>query len=226
MTSLTLAFDVYGTLFDTRGVVDVLRSMVGDIAEDLVDTWRSKQLEYSFRRGVMNKYVDFAICTEQALQYTLLHHGVQMSVVEKRSLLDFYKKLPIYPDARACLSELKSTRHEVFAFSNGSERAVRDLIHSAGINQCFTGVVSVEGVRMFKPHISVYEHFNKSSYSEKSNTWLVSGNSFDVIGAADYGMKTVFVRRLKTNILDPWDISPTATVNSLEELPGVIEEQS
>lgn len=54
--TITLAFDVYGTLIDTNGVVEVLHNIVGDKAGDFSRSWREKQLEYSFRRGLMKKY--------------------------------------------------------------------------------------------------------------------------------------------------------------------------
>lgn len=55
----TLAFDVYGTLIDTNGIADLVKAFVADKASRFVDTWRNKQLEYSFRRALMNNYVDF-----------------------------------------------------------------------------------------------------------------------------------------------------------------------
>ena len=65
----TLAFDVYGTLINTSAVFDSLEQMIGDQAKDFMETWRNKQLEYSFRRGLMNKYTDFSVCTKEALEY-------------------------------------------------------------------------------------------------------------------------------------------------------------
>jgi len=56
---LTLAFDVYGTLINTHGVIEELRKHIGDAASDFSNTWRSKQLEYSFRRGLMERYQHF-----------------------------------------------------------------------------------------------------------------------------------------------------------------------
>ena len=60
----TLAFDVYGTLIDTRGVLETLEKWLdtGD-ALSVSKLWREKQLEYSFRRGLMRDYVDFSVCT-------------------------------------------------------------------------------------------------------------------------------------------------------------------
>ena len=49
----TIAFDVYGTLINTSGVFQLLQKMIGAQALPFMELWRSKQLEYSFRRGLM-----------------------------------------------------------------------------------------------------------------------------------------------------------------------------
>ena len=54
--------------------------------------------------------------------------------------------------------------------------------------------------------------------SEKENTWLISGNPFDVIGALSYGMKSAWVHRTKETIWDPWNYEPTVTINQLTAL--------
>ena len=69
----TIAFDVYGTLIDTDCVVSQLREWIGSQADVFSKTWRSKQLEYSFRRGLMRRYENFAVCTRQAPAIADLH---------------------------------------------------------------------------------------------------------------------------------------------------------
>ena len=59
----TLAFDVYGTLIDPLGVATTLRSLIGDRAQAFAQAWREKQLEYLFRRALMQAYRDFPACT-------------------------------------------------------------------------------------------------------------------------------------------------------------------
>ena len=73
----TLAFDVYGTLIDTNGVVVTLEKFMGESATNFSQTWRNKQLEYSFRRSLMQNYEPFAVCTNQALDYTWVE-GVEV----------------------------------------------------------------------------------------------------------------------------------------------------
>ena len=65
--TVALAFDIYGTLIDPHGVVKQLQQAVGDGAAEFSRVWREKQLEYTWRRGLMRRYVDFGVCTRQAL---------------------------------------------------------------------------------------------------------------------------------------------------------------
>jgi len=67
-----LAFDVYGTLIDTQGVTMELERRLSDASKagEFAKRWREKQLEYSFRHGLMGAYVSFTECTREALVFT------------------------------------------------------------------------------------------------------------------------------------------------------------
>jgi len=82
----TLAFDVYGTLIDTAGVYVALEKLINTKATLFMNTWRAKQLEYTFRRGLMQNYVDFSTCTRQSLEYTCELLNVDLSETEKNNL--------------------------------------------------------------------------------------------------------------------------------------------
>lgn len=219
----TLAFDVYGTLIDTSGVYNTLEKTVGSIAKPFMETWRNKQLEYSFRRGLMNKFVDFSICTKDALEYCCLFFEKNLTHEEKVQLMNAYKVLPAFEDVRPALLDLQQGSYHKFAFSNGSANAIATLLENAKITNLFNGAVSVEDTKMFKPNPVVYKHFNISTNSERSNSWLISGNPFDVMGAISYGMKAVWVQRSESTIFDPWGIEPTAIVSDLRELKSALD---
>jgi 2-haloacid dehalogenase len=68
--NVTLAFDVYGTLVDPNAMAEHVARDVGLKAADFAEYWRGKQLEYSFRRGLMKHYADFSVCTSDALNFT------------------------------------------------------------------------------------------------------------------------------------------------------------
>jgi 2-haloacid dehalogenase len=216
--AITLAFDVYGTLIDTHGVVAKLGEIVGDRAKDFSSTWRDKQLEYSFRRGLMQNYENFAVCTRDALDYTCRRYAAELVPAQKQALLDIYRELPAFDDVRDALVELGTRDCRSFAFSNGSAEAVETLLNAAGIRDLFRGVVSCDDVRSFKPNPAVYAHFLRQAEAAGSEAWLISGNPFDVIGAISAGMRGAWVQRSDDAIFDPWGIEPTVTVKSLGEL--------
>ena len=213
-----LAFDVYGTLIDTQGVVTRLREFVGDKAEAFSRVWRDKQLEYSFRRGLMRSYETFAVCTSQALDYTSTYLDAGLSADQKATLLAGYRHLPAFDDVQDSLVGLKSNGHALYAFSNGAADAVETLLVNAGVRDLFDGVVSVDDCNTFKPSPDVYQHLLDVTGASAGNTWLVSSNPFDVIGAASFGLRSAWVRRSNKSIFDPWSIEPTATVSGLREL--------
>jgi 2-haloacid dehalogenase len=224
--AITLAFDVYGTLIDTHGVSDLLEVFVGKQASSFMDTWRVKQLEYSFRRGLMKDYVAFSECTRNALDFTCELLKCKLPSEERDQLMQKYKLLPAFPDVHEGLAKLQSSNFRLFAFSNGSSTEVRGLLENAGIVHFFEGVVSVEDVKTFKPNPEVYTHFLKKSKSSESGTWLISGNPFDVIGAISAGMRSVWVKRSLGAVFDPWGIEPTETVDKITDLYNILQEKS
>lgn len=216
--SVTLAFDVYGTLIDTQGVVSKLQEFVGDKAASFSQTWREKQLEYTFRRGLMQNYQNFAVCTSNALDYTCTFYKENLSIQQRQALLDVYRTLPAFQDVQAGLTQLQAAGCQLYAFSNGRRDAVETLLVTAGIRELFLGVISTDDIQSFKPNPAVYRHFLTESKASASKAWLVSSNSFDVIGAISAGMNAAWLRRSQEAIFDPWGIDPTITVASLLEL--------
>jgi len=215
---VTLAFDIYGTLINTNGVLNELEKQVGEKAPELSRIWRDKQLEYSFRRGLMKRHVDFSVCTQQALEYAATTLRVSLSESQKKELMDRYKVLPAFDDVKEGLKLCENNGFRIFAFSNGSTSAVEELLINAGVRDYFTGVVSASTISSFKPDPGVYNHFLDSADAAADNAWMVSSNSFDVIGAVSAGMKAVWVKRSKGDLIDPWEIEPTKTINKLTDL--------
>jgi 2-haloacid dehalogenase len=216
--TIAIAFDIYGTLINPHGVVDELTRHLGDRAQAFSSLWRDKQLEYSFRRGLMRRYVNFPVCTRQALDYAdkLLQTGLDDTV--KESLMQIYRKLPAFDDVAQSLQALADQGLRLYGFSNGTADAVSGLLRHAQIDQYFAGVVSVDEVQTFKPNPDVYRHFSQVAATELDQCWLVSSNPFDVIGAVAVGMKAAWLQRSDTVVFDPWEFEPTCVIERLDQL--------
>jgi len=220
--NITLAFDVYGTLIDTNGVLNLLETMIGEKAKDFSDRWREKQLEYSFRRAAMMNYVTFAECTLHALEYTCKYCKSNLTQEQKNELMAIYAILPAFEEVKVALSKLKEKGYRLFAFSNGKAEAVEKLLNNAGIRDLFLGVVSVDDIKIFKPSPGAYAHFLRTSESKGDEAWLISSNPFDVTGSISSGMKSAWIQRSEESIFDPWEISPTITAKSLVDFTNKI----
>lgn len=199
----TLAFDVYGTLIDTAGVVRQLSTMVGEAAPAFSQRWREKQLEYSFRRGLMGAYRDFSVCTHDALTFVSSEMSLPLTDEQVDLLMACYRQLPAFEDARRALPKLQALGHRIYAFSNGLAEDVAALLRYAAIDHLFLDIISADEIHTFKPDPAIYRHFSARCEMPVQRCWLISSNAFDVLGAAAVGFKTAWIRRNPTTSFDP-----------------------
>lgn len=215
---LVLGFDVYGTLVDPFGMERQLESLFGDRGRAICTLWRQKQLEYSFRRGLMRCYEDFDACTHRALSFATKTYKVELSDATQRQLLSDYLNLPAFPDALSALETLKASGCRLLAFSNGVENSLRTLLGNAGVLTYFAAVVSVDDIKTFKPNPDAYAYLVSQGGRSREETWLVSANPFDVIGAKAAHLRGAWVRRNSEAVFDPWEFEPDVVVSDLTGL--------
>tara|TARA_Y100000815_G_scaffold274715_1_gene309745 strand:+ start:254 stop:931 length:678 start_codon:yes stop_codon:yes gene_type:complete len=220
--SHAIAFDVYGTLIDTQGVAARLTELIGEQAPVISRAWRQKQLEYSFRRGLMREYCDFSVCTRQALIYACREASVTISNEAIELAMQAYANLDAFADVQPGLEALRHDGLKLYAFSNGSRKAVERLLHGAEIDTYFDGVVSVEDVRSFKPDPEVYAHLLRVCSLPGANVHLVSGNPFDILGAAHAGLRTAWLRRDPNAVFDPWGVEPDIVLDNFASIADKI----
>ncbi|MFD2245787.1 haloacid dehalogenase type II [Pontibacter ruber] len=213
-----IGFDVYGTLANPHQIDRHLTELIGEQAASFAKLWREKQLEYAFRKGLMNRYENFEICTRQALSYCITTFDASITQEQQEHLMKQYQHLPAFADAAAGLEQLKSQGHRLVAFSNGLEKNVRKLLENAGLLQYLENVISVDDVRQFKPHPQVYQHLAKRLNTPVQDTWLVSSNPWDVIGAKSAGLHAAWVQRNKRTVFDPWNVEPDLVAESIPDL--------
>ena len=220
--NITLAFDVYGTLIDTAGIAVQLEHMIGKQAPVFAERWRDKQLEYSFRKGLMQDYQNFAICTQQALDFTDTQLNTNLSSSNKALLLEQYQHLPTFAEVNTSLKSLKKLGVNMYAFSNGSADKVTDLLKNAQILDYFIDVVSTDEIQTFKPNPAVYTHFIKRAKAIPQKCWLISSNPFDVLGGLNIGMQCAWLQRSPAAVFDPWEQQPSAIIHNLDEIKTLI----
>ncbi|MCL6414787.1 haloacid dehalogenase type II [Aestuariirhabdus sp. Z084] len=219
----TFAFDVYGTLIDTSGVTRQLSLYLDEEGASFATLWREKQLEYSFRRGLMEDYNTFAGCTEDAFDYCCERFGLELSSQQRHEILSSYETLPAFEDVAPSLQLLSEQGLPLWAFSNGTSDAVSRVLDNAGLLSYFKGIVSVDDVKTFKPAPIVYHHFSKCSGSALEDCWLVSSNPFDVIGGISCNMKAAWIQRNQEIVFDHFGIQPNLILPSLSHIPKTLD---
>ena len=219
---IALGLDVYGTLVDPLEMERQLKALFGDRGSAMCALWRQKQLEYSFRRGLMRRYEDFDACTRRALSYVCDTFKVELTDAAQRQLLTDYLHLPPFSDVLPALEALKASGCVLLAFSNGVEDSVRTVLSNASVLPYLEAVVSVDDIKSFKPNPDVYAYLARRC-GECSETWVVSANPFDVIGAKSAQLKAVWVKRNPEVVFDPWEFEPDIVVSNLFELANELK---
>ncbi len=190
-----LVFDAYGTLFDVADLHSVCEAAWPGQGEAIGRAWRLKQLEYSWLRTLMGRYVDFESLTVDALRSTCDSFGVQCTHAMIDRLLLAYRNLRMFPDTIAALRALGGRRCAIL--SNGSPPMLEALVRNAGLQGRFEVVLSVDAVRLFKPHPRVYQLAADTLRLDASRIGFVSANHWDACGARTFGFRSFWINRNK-----------------------------
>ena len=193
------AFDAYGTCFDINSAAMGLANKIGKDWLAFSSTWRTVQLEYTWLRSLMKRYVDFWKVTEDSLEYAMESHGIDKNF--KNELLNLYKKLNPYPELKDCLKSLKSKKLKICVLSNGSPDLLKQLISNADVQVLFDDLISVEDVKIFKPDPQVYELVTKKYICKPEEVCFMSSNTWDIVGGGLFGYQTVWVDRDRKSVV-------------------------
>ena len=220
--SAVLALDLYGTLVDPLAIATELdRLLPGGRGSAIARLWRQKQLEYSFRATLMDRYRDFRWLTERALRFALADHDVTLPASRRAELIDLYDRLAPFDDTAPALRELTRAGHRLVVFSNGSPDMIRHCVANCGLGEYLERWISVDPVRAFKPAPRAYQYLARSLDLAPAAIRLVSCNAFDVDGARAAGLATTWVNR-SGGPFDGLDDAPVDTITRLTDLPGVL----
>ena len=214
-----IAFDAYGTLFDVHSVMAACREVTAD-PEALSLQWRAKQLEYTWLRALMGRYEDFWEVTQAALRFSLRRLAIEASEAQVGRLMEAYLSLSPFPEVPETLKALHP-RCTLAILSNGSPRMLQAAVENSGLQPYLHHVISVDGLRTYKPNPAVYELASRTMGVPANTVAFVSSNSFDVIGAKAYGFQVCWCNRAGAP-LDELGFAPDVTVRRLDEIPKAL----
>ena len=187
-------FDAYGTLFDVHSAVRKHADSVGPDADLVSDVWRQKQLEYSWTRTLMDRYLDFWDLTEQALDFALAKVPTANKDAKKK-LLDAYWHLECFDEVPTVLTKLKETGKKVAILSNGSSGMLLAAVKSAGLSDLVDDCISVDRIGRFKAVPAVYQMVLDDYQISANDVSFQSSNRWDIAAAHAFGFQTVWCNR-------------------------------
>ena len=206
-------FDAYGTLFDVHAAIARHPAAAGPDADRVSEIWRSKQLEYTWTLTLAGRYVDFWTLTERALDFALARFP-SVDTALRPKLLDAYLMLDAFPDARAALRDLKARGAATAILSNGTPKMLAAAVAAAKLD--LDAVLSVDAIRIYKPRPEVYALVTDRFKLLPADVVFVSSNRWDVMGAAAFGFRTVWVNR--AGMPNEYEPAPHVTLADLDEL--------
>ena len=213
-------FDAYGTLFDYNAAAARHGAALGDKAAPLAELWRLKQLQYTWLRSLMGRYVGFWQVTGDALDYSMAALDIDDPAL-RDNLMDAYLTLDAYPDVPQTLATLKAHGLRTAILSNGEPGMLDAAVAAAGIGDSLDAVLSVEEVGIFKPHPSVYQLVVDRLGVPAARVSFQSSNAWDANGAAAFGFRVAWCNRFgqgQERVPEP----PDAEIATLAELPALL----
>ena len=219
MKPAALVFDAYGTLFDVHSVVQRCESFWPGAGAKLSQLWRSKQLEWTWQRSLMRRYVPFSQITRDALAYACAALDLALDEGRTETLMREYLRLALYPDVSAALGQLRTAGYRLAVLTNGSPDMIDPLVAHSGLS--FDAVLSVDEKRIFKPAPEVYDLAAKRLEVAARDVGFVSSNGWDALGAKSFGFRVWWINRTAAP-MDRLDFQPDGILGGLGELPAAL----
>lgn len=209
-TPRAVLFDAYGTLFDVYSVSQLAGQLFPGQGQALSMLWRDKQIEYTRLVTTSNHgahYRPFWELTRAALTYAIKKivalevttedsDKFDMNFGEKiNQLMDQYRALSAFPEARQVLSQLKAQGIPTGILSNADATMLNLAVSSAGLNDLLDHVISVDPIRKYKTHPDAYALGEQATGLSAQQIVFVSCNAWDALAATWYGYQTLWVNR-------------------------------
>ena len=213
MSLEALVFDAYGTLFDVHSVQRRCDAFFPGKGAQLSQLWRAKQLEYTWQRTLMRRYMPFSAITREALAYACEALGLELTAERMEALMGEYLMLSTFPEVPQAMKRLEGRKLAIL--SNGSPDMLEPLVEHSGLK--LDAVLSVDEVKRFKPSPEVYELAVARLNVPKERIGFVSSNCWDALGARSYGFVSFWINRTGAP-LDRLGVQPRKVVKSLDDV--------
>ena len=213
-------FDAYGTLFDVNSAAQQAQNVLHEKWQQLAEVWRTKQLQYTWLCSLAGRHVDFWQVTVEALEFAL--DSLKLGNPQLRDqLMELYLQLSAYPEVPNTLGRLKTGGLKCAILSNGSPRMLAAAVKNASIEDLLNAVLSVEEVKVYKPHPTVYQLAVDRLGLEAGEICFVSSNGWDAYSVKAFGFHVIWCNR-SSQPPERIPETPDAEISTLSDLPEIV----
>lgn len=211
-----ICFDAYGSLFDLS---PLLHEIDGTFGAGAGVAFQERLVTWSWHATAADRWRPFEQIAAHALAACAAERRVRLSEEERHTLVSRLLRLPLDDGASDVLRVLAPAQLAVL--SNGSREGLCALLHNAGCAQQFLHVLGADAVQRYKPAPQVYALSSMAFGVSSDRVLLVSGNDWDIAGAAMAGLRTAWISkgRPETRVLG---LGADLVVESLRDLPDAL----
>jgi 2-haloacid dehalogenase len=213
-------FDAYGTLFDFASAAARCQDVPDQKLGALTTLWRERQLQYTWLRSLQGDFADFWQVTGDALAFALDSLDIASPELQ-RQLMDLYLTPAPFPEVPSVLAQLRKAGFRTAILSNGSATMLDSAVRAAGLSDLFDAVLSVDAVKVFKPHPRVYAYGLEKLGLRADEVSFQSSNAWDAYGASHFGLRVVWCNRYGHRP-ERLPGAPDYQIRTLSELPELL----
>ena len=215
-----LAFDYYGTIADKTALASEIDAAFAGKGAAFVKLWFAQTQRYCFQNGMMGRHIPWSELVRAAFKFTCADLGLTIGDDVRDRWIEADTRLPVYAEAPTALRRL-AQRFDLYVLSMASPWMIEKSQANAGIVGYFKGLISAEAHKVYKPGRAAYDLGVREIGVAADEIAFVSGNSFDVLGAKNYGYPSIWIRRYG-QALDDLGLAPDLVVKDLTEMTAAL----
>lgn len=188
-----IVFDVNETLLDLSPIRTWFAQRYGETPD--AKAWFTELLRLSFVSASTDRYLPFTTLATSALDTVASRAGTHATADDMATITGLFTALPPHSDVEPGLDLLRAEGFVLAALTNSPQSTAQTQLANAGLLTRFDNVMSVEMVKRFKPHTSVYHRAAEELGVPVADIMMVAAHDWDISGALSAGALGVFVGR-------------------------------
>ncbi|KAL6400170.1 Haloacid dehalogenase, type II [Ilyonectria robusta] len=223
-------FDFMGTCLDWH--TSVVQSLPASIpkteASNLALEWRRQYFienDQRFHQNLQPEDIDETLSrTLQVVLDQSPNHKSHFDAEIKRRMIEAWHSQPAWPEVQSAIRSIREDLGlEVFVHANGTTRLQLNLTRSSGLS--FNMLFSSQLLGLYKPSPDAYKKALQLVKLRPEEVVMVAAHAYDLRGAQNCGMKTVYIHRWTDDVDEDMKKVETefdAFLENMDDLPTVI----